>query len=560
MSTQPKRIRIGDSAAGKMLAGMRLLARTVAVTLGPSGRHVVIEHASGLAPRVTKDGVGVARALALSDQEAEVGLRLLREAASAVSENAGDGTTTAIILACDLATRCLRARIAGIDALAIRDALARAATQTLHALGELAVPATREDLRNIARIAANGDDAIAEHLINAYDQVGLDGVIDVEMGNAVEDILEVKLGTSFETMVLIRELHPPVGALDLKRPLILLYDRALESFEDLLPALEVAVAAKRPLLIMADDVSDTVRLALIENHRRGVVKVAVVKPPMHGDTRIECLSDLALVCGGRAVLQRDFSDLNRLIGEDLGSADLVSIIGNTITITGAHGDRAAIRQQIVLLRGDLISGDIDSRSPTGRADYLEKRTDRLKLLLGATAILHVGGTSDLEIKARLPLVENARRAMLAAADSGVLPGGGTALLRASALVTELSAIGYGERVATGALRQALAAPARTIAANAGHLAETIIAKILSADDPWYGFDARAGAYGDLRAAGVVDSLHVTQHVVHVAVSIAGSLLSTGVLICAPTPKGKLELPGGVDTVHQKLLSEGAFDS
>ena len=235
-------------------------------------------------------------------------------------------------------------------------------------------------------------------------------------------------------------------------------------------------------------------------------------------------------------------------------------MGNTITITGAHGDRVAIQRQIALLRGDLVSGDIDSRSPTGRADYLEKRTERLKLLLGATAILHVGGGSDLEIKARLPLVENARRAMLAAAESGVLPGGGAALLRASALVTELSAIGYGERVATGALRQALAAPARTIAANAGHRAEMIVAKILSVDDPWYGFDARAGVYGDLRAAGVVDSLHVTQHVVHVAVSIAGSLLSTGVLICTPTEKGKLELPGGVDTVHQKLLSEGAFDT
>lgn len=560
MSSIPKRIRIGDSAAGKILAGMRLLARTVAVTLGPRGRHVVIEHASGLAPRVTKDGVSVARALALSDQEAEVGLRLLREAASAVSENAGDGTTTAIILACDLATRCLRARIAGIDPLAIRDALAQAAIQTLRALAETAVAASREDLQNIARVAANGDDAIARHLIEAYDQVGLDGVIDVEMGNAVEDVLDIKLGTSFETMALIREMHPAVGALELVRPLILLYDRSLDSFEDLLPALEVAVAAKRPLLIMADDVADPVRLALIENQRRGVVKLAVVKPPMHGDTRIECLSDLALVCGGRPILQRDFSTLDRVIAEDLGSADLVSIMGNSITISGAHGNRAAIRKQIALLRGDLVSGDIDSRSPTGRADYLEKRSERLKLLLGATAILHVGGASDLEIKARLPLVENARRAMLAAAEGGVVPGGGTALLRASMSVTELSGLGYGERVATGALRQALAAPARIIAANAGHLAESVIAKILAVEDPWYGFDARAGDYGDLRAAGVVDSLHVTQHIVHVAVSIAGSLLSTGVLICAPTAKGKLELPGGVDTVHKKLLSEGAFDS
>ena len=340
MSTQPKQIRIGDSAAGKMLAGMRLLARTVAVTLGPRGRYVVIEHPSGLAPRVTKDGVGVARALALSDQEAEVGLRLLREAASAVSENAGDGTTTAIILACDLAIRCLRARIAGIDALAIRDSLARAGTQTLHALAELAVPATRADLRNIARVAANGDDATADHLINAYDQVGLDGVIDVEMGNAVEDILEVKLGTSFETMALIRELHPPVGPLELKQPLILLYDRALETFEDLLPALEIAVAAKRPLLIMADDVSDAVRLALIENQRRGIVKLAVVKPPMHGDTRIDCLSDLALVCGGRAVLLRDFSDLGRVIAADLGGVDFQTGLreGRQVAREGAfHG-------------------------------------------------------------------------------------------------------------------------------------------------------------------------------------------------------------------------------
>lgn len=560
MTPAPKRIRIGDSAATRMLAGMRLLARTAAVTLGPRGRHVAIEHPAGLAPRMTKDGVSVARALALEDQEAELGLRLLREAASAVSEEAGDGTTTAIILACDLATRCLRARIAGIDPLAIRDALARAATETLGLLAHTAVAATRDDLLNIACIAANGDVAVARHLIDAYDAVGLDGMIEVEMGNATEDVLEIRLGTSFETTPLMRELLPPTGALELDKPLILLYDRALDSFADLVPALDIAAQARRPLLIMADDVTEEVRLGLLENRRRGTIRFAAVKPPLHGDTRLDCLSDLALVCGGRAILQRDLSSLLTVTAADLGGADRVSITADRITLSGTKGDRAAIRHQIDLLRGDLVSGDIDSRSPTGRADYLEKRTERLKLLLGATAILHVGGGSDIEIKARLPLVENARRAMLAAAESGILPGGGTALLRASALVTELSAIGYGDRVATGALRHALATPARLIAGNAGFLAETVTAKILASDDPWYGFDARTGSYGDLRAAGIIDSLHVTQHVVHVAVSIAGSLLSTGVLICAPGPKGRLELPGGVDAVHQKLLSEGAFDS
>lgn len=560
MSNVAKQVLLGDSAAWKLLSGMKILARTVGVTLGPGGRQVVLEHRAGLAPRMSKDGVGIARELTLADKEAEMGLRLLRQAAVTVSEETGDGTTTAILLAHELASRCLVATTSGIDPIAIREALARAAAQVMRELEALAVPASRADLKQVAMIAANGDEKVAEVLVTAIDQVGVDGIIEVELGSAREDVLEVKIGVVYETRPLVRELHPPVGNLELKRPLILLYDRKIEAFEELLPALELALAEKRPLLILADDLEENVRIGLVANQHKKLIQVTVIKPPMHGDTRLDAMADLALVCGGRAILARDIRSLESVTREDLGSADHVSLSSVAVSITGGHGDKAAVRDQIAILRGNLTTGDTDTESPSGRLDYLEKRTERLKLLLGATAVVHVGGSTDLEIKSRLPLIENARRAMLAAAETGILPGGGAALLRTAEKIGGGADLGYDVRVGVGALSASLAEPIRWIVRNAGYRPEGVLAKILAVDDPWYGFDANKGSYCDLRAAGVIDSLRVTQHVVHVAVSVAGSLLSAGALISTLNEGRKFELPGGVSAVHRKLLAEGALES
>jgi chaperonin GroEL len=558
MTDAPKTIRIGVSAVARLLGGMRILAETVAVTLGPRGRHVIIEQASRLAPRITKDGVTVARALALADPEAEAGLRLLRQAAETVSVTAGDGTTTTILLGYALAAACQQARAAGIDPIALREALAAAARVAFEALSALAEPANADDLHAVACAAANGDSAVAAMLLDAFRAVGPDGLIDVELGDAVADQLEVKRGIQFETLALLRDLLPPVGALTLREPLILLYDRTVERFEDLVPALEAAVAAKRPLLLLADDLSEPVRLGLVENNRRDTLRVAAIKPPMHGETRLDALVDVATMCRARAVLARDGGELKDVTARDLGGADEVSLTASSAVIAGARGDPAAIGDRIALLRGELAAGDGDSLSPTGRADFLDKRTDRLKLLLGVTAVLKVGGQSDAEIRSRLPLIENARRAMAAAADSGVLPGGGVAFLRVAAVIESEGA--DATRAAAGALRRALAAPARRIARNAGQQPENIVARILANADPWFGFDAREGVYGDLRAAGVVDTLEVMLHSIHVAVSIAGSLLSTGVLISQPPRSGTLELSDGAAAVHRNLLREGALDS
>lgn len=560
MSSLAKQVLTGDPAAWKLLSGMRLLAETVGVTLGPGGRQVVLEHRSGLAPRMSKDGVGIARELAIADKEAEMGLRLLRQAAIAVSEDSGDGTTTAILLAYELASRCLAGTTSGIDPIAIRDALAISASKVMQELEALAAPANRADLKQVAKIAGNGEEAIAELLIAAFDEVGVDGIIEVEMGSACEDILEVKVGAVYETRSLVSELHPPVGTLELKRPLVLLYDRQLTSFEELVPALEFAVAEKRPLLILADDLEEEVRLGLIANQRKKLIQVAVIKPPMYGDTRLDAMMDLALLCGGRAILARDLRSLASITREDLGGADHVSLSSVAVNFTGGHGDKANIRNQVAILRGDLLTGDTDSDSPSGRRDYLGKRTERLKMLLDSTAVIHVGGSTDLEIKSRLPLVENARRAMLAAAETGVLPGGGVAFLRVAEKIGEPANMSYDSLIGVGAFCKSLAEPLHRIVKNAGYRPEEVLTKILANENQWFGFDANKGNYCDLRHAGVIDSLRVTQHVVHVAVSVAGSLLSAGALISELNTRGKFELPNGVSTVHRKLLAEGAFDS
>jgi len=560
MSSSARQILIGDPAVWKLLSGMRMLAETVGVTLGPGGRLVALEHRAGLAPRLSKDGVGIARELAVADREAEMGLRLLRQAAITVSEDAGDGTTTAILLAYELATRCLSGAASGIDPIAIRSALAISASKVMHELEALTVNATRADLRQIAKIAANGEDGIADLLISAFDEVGAGGIIDVEMGSAREDILEIKVGASYETRPLVSELHPTVGTLELKRPLVLFYDRNLESFEELLPAIEIAVAEKRALLILADDLEEEVRLGLIVNQRKKLIQVAVIKPPMYGDTRLDAMMDLALLCGGRTILARDLRSLASITREDLGGADHVSLSSNAVTFIGGHGNKIAIRDQVKILRGDLLTGATDTNSPSGRTDYLEKRTERLKLLLDSTAVIHIGGSSDLEIKSRLPLAENAKRAMLAAAESGVLPGGGVALLRVAEKIKEPANVSYESMIGVKALCESLTEPLRWIAKNAGYRAEEVLTKTLANEDEWFGFDANKGIYCDLRSAGVIDSLRVTQQVVHVAVSIAGSLLSVGALVSEIKMHGKFELHNGVSSVHKKLLAEGAFDS
>lgn len=555
-----RRITYGLPAAGKLASGMRSLAQAVAVTLGPGGRHVMIQDRAGRAPVVSKDGITVARAIELPDREEETGVRLLRSAAMRISASLGDGTTTGIVLAAELTIQCLALAATGVNVLDLRKGLAYAAAVVLQDIAAMVEPASHETLKMVASVAANGDERIGALLAEAYERVGADGVIEVEMGDTVEDVIDIKLGTHFETLAFVRQLLPPSGTLKLQKPLILLYDNELAEFEDLLPALELARCEQRPLLILAGDVAEDVETALLRNQRAGVVNVAVARAPMFGETRMDFLEDLAVLCGGTAFTERGFRLLRTLKREDLGSADFASLSVDHLVIQGAHGDPAAVQERIAFLRHEIEDIDRSSPSPSGQMDYAEKLQERLKLLVGATATIRVGGATDLEIKARLPLVENARRAMLAAAEGGVVPGGGAAMFRAGQNAKKILAsldddVQYGAK----SLFTALELPLQWIARNAGHRAEDVMSWVSSQQDVYIGFDARRGQICDLRQGGVLDPFLVVREIILTAVSMAGSTLSTGALVTVASPAPKPEEFRGTERVYKELLSEGAFE-
>ncbi|QDF96981.1 hypothetical protein CJ010_10810 [Azoarcus sp. DD4] len=559
--TRSRRITDGLHAADKLASGMRGLAQVVAVTLGPGGRHVMLQDRAGRAPNVSKDGVTVARAMEMLDREEEMGLRLLRDAALRISASVGDGTTTAIILAAELATRCLALAATGVGVLGLREGLARGAATVLAEIAAMTEPAGRETLKMVACAAANGDERIGALLAEAYERVGVDGVIEVEMGDAVDDVVDVKLGTHFETLALVRQLLPPTGMLDLRKPLILFHDGELTEFEELLPALEVARHEQRPLFVLTGDVGESVETGLLRNRRAGVVDVAVARAPMFGETRADCLEDLAALFGGTAFTDRSFRSLETLELSDLGSADSAALNTGRAVIQGAHGNPVALRERIVLLRREIEDSERATASPTGQSDYVEKRQDRLKILLGATATVHVGGATDLEIKARLPLVENARRAMLAAAESGVLPGGGVAMFRA-AQGARKSLVGLDDDAHRGAeaLFTALETPLRWIVRNAGYRAEDVVSRLSAQQNLSDGFDARRGRFCDLRQDGVLDSFLMVRESILTAVSVAGSTLSTGALVSMASAGPEPERFHGTERVYDKLVSAGALDT
>lgn len=560
-SATASRVTGGLQAPGKLASGMRALAEVVAVTLGPAGRHVVLEHRSRLAPSLSKDGVEIARLMEVADRDEEMGLRLLRDAAVAISSSVGDGTTTAIILAAELSTRCMALVANQADARATRDGLALAAAQVLSELAKMTRPAGRRELEAVARTAANGDAQVASLLSEAHDRVGGDGTIGIEIGDSVEDVLEVKLGHHFESAALIRELLPLAGVRQLQRPLILLHDTELAKFDELMPAMEIARAEGRPLVILAGDVTEDVRIGLVKNARAGVVDVAVMRAPMYGDTRQECLADLALLCGGAAFVEGGSRLLRTLGREDLGSADSAFLDPQHVSLNGAHGDPAAVRDRIAFLRGEIASTPRGTASPSGHADYTDKCQERLQLLLGAKATLRLGGATDLAIKARMPIAENGRRALLAAAATGVLPGGGGAMLRASRSARmRLETLDGDSRLGAEALFSALQVPFAVLARNSGYRPGEAMSRILEREDFFHGLDLATGHYGDLGSSGVLDSFAMVRKIVTVAVGVAGSLLSTGALVSRTGDNVKPEHFHGTEKVYRKLAAVGAFDS
>jgi chaperonin GroEL len=535
-----KDIRYGSVARSRMLAGANFLADAVQVTLGPRGRNVIIEHrTAGILPVVTKDGVTVARSIAVDDRFESAGVNMFKEAAGKVSKQCGDGTTTTIVLARHIARKVLQAMTSGLDPNGLRAGV------------ELATHAAIDDLRRRARnisddhsivqigsTAANGDVSVGELLASAFGKVGPDGVININLGNGTKDEIEFQEGARWEqgwlSPYFMTDKTRRVA--ELENPYVLLYDRQIHRFEELIPILDQVRQAGGSLLIIAESVEEAALPGILLNHIRCVLKAIAVKPPGYGDNRKETLADLACLLGGRAILEANGDDLSRVRLEDLGRAQRVQVSADSTTLFGGAGDPATVESRLQALRfeSDLLRKQ-DGGSVTGKAHDLENLEERIANLSNITATISVGGGSEPEMKERLQRVENARNSISAALAEGGLPGGGVGLLRCRKALRALSSTDIAVRHGIQIIADAVGEPARLIAHNAGLDAYAVMYETLASEDEFFGLDVRTGVFGDLFEAGVIDPLRVTRLALQHATAAASTLMTTECVVANLPP-------------------------
>lgn len=532
-----KQILFEGSARAKMLRGIDKLARAVEVTLGASGPGVVIQHRTdGILPIFTRDGVTVAQSIVLSDRIEDIGARMLRDVAGAVSRQAGDGTTTAVVLARKIASECAKSLVAGAHPTELKKGIDLAVETVCRALRHKAIRSLDQAmLRKVSQSASKEPDSVADLLIQAFEHVGTSGAVSVELGYAREDALEVSEGAGWEQGFL-----SPYFKTDRERdlaelddPYILFYDREITDFMALVPLLEAATERLRSLLIVAESMTDQALAPLLLNHVRGNFKAVAVKPPGYGDRRLDRLRDLAILTGGRACLEVQGDTLEGMTLADLGQARKVVVGAETSLIVGAKGDSQAVQD---ILDGLEFEADrIRAMKPgegsaTGKQHDLEELEERMRMLKGRTAVFKVGGGSEMEMKERLVRIENAYKSMRAALEEGVLAGGGVGLLSARKELDFLDAGSEDQRRGIGIVRTALFEPLRRIAGNAGLNPDAAEAKVLGQDDGLYGYDAYVRQFGNLIDLGVVDPVKITCLALQNAAGVVGTVIATSVVI------------------------------
>ena len=528
----PKDIALGAMARARVLAGIDLMADAVAVTLGPRGRTVLIEKPNAM-PEISRDGYTVARAIELGDRAADMGARILREVAYQTADSAGDGTTTAVILAGAMAREGLRATAAGLAPLAVKRGIDRATAAALAGLERRARPLrSTAEVAHIGTVAANGDRQIGELLARALDAIGQEGFVMVEEGSSREIELDIRdgmhvagghLSTHFVT-------DPGRGVVEMEEPYILLHDGKITSFDAVEPALRAFARSDKWLLVMAEDVVGEALATLVINRRDGDLKVAAVKAPGVGPRRKAMLEDIAVMTGAELVAAERGNSLAKLRPEMLGRAARVAAAADATTIVDGHGDRDAITARC----GDL-------RATIKRERYLsydrEHTQQRLARLVSGIAVVRVGGDTEVEIKQRKEMVEDAVNATRAAVAEGILPGGGVALARCVADVAALDAASLGERAGIDVVRRALTIPLRRIAESGGEIGALTLVRATEHADPQWGFDARLGTYANMVQRGVIDPLRVVRVALANAASAAGLLITTEAVV-AELPKAK----------------------
>jgi chaperonin GroEL len=535
-----KDVKFSQDARDRMLRGVDILAEAVKVTLGPKGRNVVLEKSFG-APRVTKDGVTVAKEIELEDKFENMGAQMVKEVASKTSDVAGDGTTTATVLAQAIVKEGAKAVAAGANPMDLK----RGVDQAVHAIIEQLKSKSKkvtnnEEIAQVGTVSANGDTEIGKMIAEAMDKVGKEGVITVEEAKSMETELDVVEGMQFDrgyiSPYFITNAEKMVA--ELEEPYILIHEKKLASLQPLLPLLEAVVQSGKPLLIIAEEVEGEALATLVVNKLRGGLKVAAVKAPGFGDRRKAMLEDIAILTAGTMVSEDLGIKLDNVTLNMLGRAKRVRIEKENTTIIDGAGKKKDIEGRI-----NQIKAQIEETT----SDYdKEKLQERLAKLAGGVAIIKVGGSTEIEVKERKDRVEDALHATRAAVEEGVVPGGGVALLRAAKALDELKTENDDQKIGINVVRKALSWPARLIAINAGEDGSVVVGKILDRQTYSFGYNAQTGEYGDLTSQGVIDPTKVVRNALQGAASIAGLLITTEAMV-AERPKKEsahAPMPGG----------------
>ncbi len=532
-----KEVKFGDSARKKMLTGVNILAEAVKATLGPKGRNVIIEKSFG-APTITKDGVSVAKEIELEDRFENMGAQLVKDVASRANDDAGDGTTTATVLAQSIVNEGLKAVAAGMNPMDLKRGIDKATIAVVAELKNLSKPcADTKAIAQVGTISANSDSSIGDIIAEAMEKVGKEGVITVEEGTGLENELSVVEGMQFDRGYLSPYFvnKPETMVAELESPLILLVDKKISNIREMLPVLEAVAKAGRPLLIVSEDVEGEALATLVVNNMRGIVKVAAVKAPGFGDRRKAMLQDIAVLTGGTVISEEIGLSLESATLENLGSAKRVTISKeNTIIVDGAGVD-GNIQSRINQIRAQVAetSSDYDR----------EKLQERLAKLSGGVAVIKVGAGSEVEMKEKKARVEDALHATRAAVEEGVVPGGGVALIRALEALVDLKGDNADQNVGIAVLRRAVESPLRQIASNSGDEPSVVVNEVKNGKGN-YGYNAATSEYGDMVEMGILDPTKVTRSALQAAASIAGLLLTTEVAI-ADKPKAEGAGGGGM---------------
>jgi chaperonin GroEL len=533
-----KDVKFGASARERMLRGVDILADAVKVTLGPKGRNVVIEKSFG-APRTTKDGVTVAKEIELEDKFENMGAQMVREVASRTNDEAGDGTTTATVLAQAIIREGMKSVAAGMNPMDLKRGIDKAVLKVIETIKGMATPIKgSSEIAQVGTISANGESSIGDMIARAMEKVGNEGVITVEEAKSLETELEVVEGMQFDRGYLSPYFITDAEKMraELEDPYILLFEKKLSSLQAMLPVLEAVVQSNRPLLIISEDVEGEALATLVVNKLRGGLKIAAVKAPGFGDRRKAMLEDIAVLTGGQVISEDLGIKLENVTLDMLGNAKKVSITKDDTTIVDGAGEKAAIEGRVSQIRRQIedTTSDYDK----------EKLQERLAKLAGGVAVIKVGGASEIEVKERKDRVDDALNATRAAVEEGIVPGGGVALLKASRVLVGMTGDNEDQNQGIQIIARALQAPIRQIAENAGVEGSIVVGKVMESKDANFGYNAQTEKYEDLVASGVIDPAKVVRTALQDAASVAALMITTEAAVADKPKKDSGQSMGG----------------